>query len=516
MLALPARAQDCYIPATGDAYLWADGQGTVYGYSITYNTCQDPNVYVQVYAELDDSGWYALDSGTDTEYYGNNAEVDTAATVFYAGDYYEYGAYEYYDDCGDGGWEPASPGYSEYMTWSPAPNEVPTVTSTYPDDSGGDPTWTPGGGFYNGAYEVQFSGEDLTGEIPTVSDSGCTSNSPGVPPYVVAAWQTSDSAVVTLVTVSSSLVGGCYLYASLLTAGIAAFLQGPAPPPPPPTLSVTLNGATVQAGSTVYISPTPSLPLLASLTPGSGGSLTGTATWTGNMAYTPNNFVYSLALGPVVQAATATWDIGSLLGGSFAGGSAQIQATYQGSPYSLSFTILGQNPSVATVKSAIGTNPWFIQQLANYESGGYRQFLASGYPVFGAPNGFGIMQVDYNANVYDLWTWTTNVNDGLAINAGNANAAKSAWTAQYNNWTAYNNGAAPSAQVPMYANVTWGTNPCVFSYAPSSGQYPFSDGIWIKFYNTGSGGTPFITFANGAWSTNDGQSYVSRVCSTSP
>ena len=254
VLALPARAQDCYIPATGDAYLWADGLGDVYGYSITYNTCQDPNVYVQVYAELDDAGWYALDSGTDIEYFGNDAEVDIAATVFYAGNYYQYGVHQYYE-CGYSGWEPASPEYTEYMAWSPAPNAVPTVTSTYPTDSGGDPTWTPGGGFYNGAYEVAFEGEELTGEIPTVSDSGCTSNSPGVPPYVVAAWETADNEVWTTVTVSSSLASACYLNVALLDWPVVALLA-PQQVPQPTISGITPAQLLVGAATQITIAGT--------------------------------------------------------------------------------------------------------------------------------------------------------------------------------------------------------------------------------------------------------------------
>jgi hypothetical protein len=230
-LALPARAQDCYYPATGDSYLYADGQGDVYGYSVTYNTCQDPGIAAMVSAALTDAGGYYLDSGSDAEYYnGADAVVNTAATVFYAGNYYQYGLHQYYDAyCEE--YAAANPMYTEYMAYSPAPNEVPTVTSVWPDDSGGDPSWTPGGG----PYEVAFSGEDLTGEIPSVTDTGCSSA------YAVSAWQTADSAVWTNVTVLAYPASACYVSFSLLGA-LAQVLLAPAPPP---TITASIhNGST--------------------------------------------------------------------------------------------------------------------------------------------------------------------------------------------------------------------------------------------------------------------------------
>jgi hypothetical protein len=56
------------------------------------------------------------------------------------------------------------------------------------------------------------------------------------------------------------------------------------------------------------------------------------------------------------------------------------------------------------VKSAIGTSPWFIQQLANHESPGYKQFDGGGNPVWGSPNGYGIMMVEDPSASQDLWS----------------------------------------------------------------------------------------------------------------
>jgi len=65
--------------------------------------------------------------------------------------------------------------------------------------------------------------------------------------------------------------------------------------PPPPTLQVTWNGTPVSSGSTVYITPVPSLPLVASLIPGAQGvTLTATASWTVGINYIgPGSYEYS-------------------------------------------------------------------------------------------------------------------------------------------------------------------------------------------------------------------------------
>jgi len=231
-LSLPARAQDCSgNPAAGDSYLYADGQGDLYGYSTTYNTCSDPNIGLLANGLLYDPQSNVLDNENDAEWYnGNDATAYTAATAFYPGNYQQWG-YHYYSYYGYEGWCSASPGWTYYTAYSDPPNVVPTVTNTWPTDSGGDPTWTVGGGPYSGAYEVAFIGEDLTGEIPSVTDTGCPSA------YSVSAWQTADSQVWTTVTVLSSPVSACYVTFALLGWPVVVLLS----PPPPPPITVTIH-----------------------------------------------------------------------------------------------------------------------------------------------------------------------------------------------------------------------------------------------------------------------------------
>jgi hypothetical protein len=110
--------------------------------------------------------------------------------------------------------------------------------------------------------------------------------------------------------------------------------------------------------------------------------------------------------------ASSPFDIDAASTPTYCGGTATLTYTYQNVTGSISFTILGQSPDVDVVRAQLGSSPWYIQQLANSESPGYQQFQSNGYPIVGAPNGYGIMQIDYANTVYDLWTWTTNVFDG--------------------------------------------------------------------------------------------------------
>jgi hypothetical protein len=86
-----------------------------------------------------------------------------------------------------------------------------------------------------------------------------------------------------------------------------------------------------------------------------------------------------------------------------------------------------------------------------------------------------------------------------------------------NAWNLYN-AQNPGNPVTMEANIVTGN--CTFSYTPSGGQHSFSDGIWIKFYNTGSAGNPYVVFHNvngqWKWDMQDGQLYVQDVCNKVP
>jgi len=282
------------------------------------------------------------------------------------------------------------------------------------------------------------------------------------------------------------------------------------------TLSATWNGSPVSQGSTVWITPAPALSLVASLVPTAGGSLPSglNITWAFQSTYTgPDGIAYS-SFWEAPQPANNSWNVNQALGpGSAPGGSALLSASYQGNASTIAFTILGQNPSPSAIQSALGTNPWFIQGIAQQESAD-QQFSSAGYPYWTNNSGYGIMQLDPPRSVADMWVWTTNVQDGVnEVNSIQGNAVIT-WQNQVNAWNAYNVQHS-SNPVPMQPNISTGN--CTFSYTPSAGQHLFSDAIWIKFYNTGPYSQyPYLVFQNGQWVVQDGQNYVQYVCSKIP
>jgi hypothetical protein len=109
------------------------------------------------------------------------------------------------------------------------------------------------------------------------------------------------------------------------------------------------------------------------------------------------------------------------------------------------------------------------------------------------------------------------VNDGLAINTANGSAATASWARQVSNWQAYNQAQDQLGLSEVLMKDQVSTGACVFSNNPTGSQHPFSDGIWIKFYNTGPNNKyPFLVFVNGGWTVQDRAKYVNVVCNTNP
>lgn len=76
-------------------------------------------------------------------------------------------------------------------------------------------------------------------------------------------------------------------------------------------------------------------------------------------------------------------------------------------------SIRGDNPSKAAVKAAL---PDVRSKVLAYMESRFRQFDASGLPLFGPPHGFGIMQLDNPpATARQIWDWRSNVAGGLAL-----------------------------------------------------------------------------------------------------
>ena len=76
-------------------------------------------------------------------------------------------------------------------------------------------------------------------------------------------------------------------------------------------------------------------------------------------------------------------------------------------------SIRGSNPSVRDVKERLGD---LDLQVMAFQESRFAQFKFDGLPLFGVPNGYGIMQLDNPpATASQIWDWQTNIDAGIAL-----------------------------------------------------------------------------------------------------
>jgi hypothetical protein len=326
-----------------------------------------------------------------------------------------------------------------------------------------------------------------------------------------------------------------------------------------PTLQVTCNGQTVTANSsTCFISADPAFPqLVASLTPATNVQWTFTAVYDSppyQVKNDPSWYYWEYTCS--ASGSGSSWNVANT--GGICGGSATISYTgsYNGS---ITFNILGYNPTVSAVQTALSaypwmpSQPWYLFQLVNQESS-YYQFCPapplkatnctaarSNWPHWGPPEGFGLTQVDLTQNppsVYQsvIWDWTQSVTLGSRILQHDIANASSSWAQSLLDYSSYVNGTLTNGVVPPYlappSDVLEGGPPgggCLFSYnyPAKEGTHPYSDAIAMKYYNAGAGspyeqfvGPTSATAFDGHWAFSpyggNGTDYVNAVCTATP
>jgi len=83
--------------------------------------------------------------------------------------------------------------------------------------------------------------------------------------------------------------------------------------------------------------------------------------------------------------------------------------------------IRGKNP---TKELILGRLVNIELQVTAYRESRFRQFDQAGKPLFGAPNGFGIMQIDNPpATITQIWNWQSNIDAGRTLWAQKAKDA---------------------------------------------------------------------------------------------
>lgn len=77
------------------------------------------------------------------------------------------------------------------------------------------------------------------------------------------------------------------------------------------------------------------------------------------------------------------------------------------------FGILADNPSKSDVKASLGS---IELQVIAYKESRFKQFDNTSLPLFGPPNGFGVMQLDNpRPTARQLWDWRQNIAGGVAL-----------------------------------------------------------------------------------------------------
>jgi len=229
-------------------------------------------------------------------------------------------------------------------------------------------------------------------------------------------------------------------------------------------------------------------------------------------------------------------------------GSFQYQAAQEGGPVTVTyviydglgaevtegtrtFTILGQQPSTASIDGQIASNPWFFSSMI-YQESTYQQYnltthdvnnASVGYPKYSYDGyGTGLTQIDPRKNTIvdaDFWSWSQNITDGRTILNGYAlSTSTTFWNSQVSQMNSQNPGTYPAPTNFPY---------CRFAY-PQGGSHLYRDADWINAYN-GTGGNGiyppgyFIYWVQkvgtkpGYWVVkNNVRTYVSDVCNTAP
>jgi hypothetical protein len=244
-------------------------------------------------------------------------------------------------------------------------------------------------------------------------------------------------------------------------------------------LQVSSNGTVLNQRDCAYIDATPSMPqITVRIVTVDGSPVSGNAAWQLKTTFkqtmpkgtppipesntTPQN--------PATVAANQPWNI--QFDSQVFGGNAVLEWTYNDQKQiPFSFRICGTNPDFDTLRKYISDNvPYFFawktalhetnasqfceqyrQQSPNYCS----QSANWGWPVFGPPAGYGIMQLDPAPSQDSLWNWQAAVlaaKDRLDSLAGTPqygtdSAAYHFWIRQVRQWNLYNGPRTPQARV---------------------------------------------------------------------
>ncbi len=308
-------------------------------------------------------------------------------------------------------------------------------------------------------------GRYYTGNYYGVSGSWVSSN-PSVAPIQTGGWMTGAAVGTATFTATAFLPASMYYCAYNPSCSNANENFQSTNPTTVFTIQVYNGGTQIAKNQTVYISAAPQMPnIQAQLV----GAASGTSVnWALQFTYQPGDGVSYNGNFSGSTNGSAMWTVPWST--SFVGGNGTFTATYNGVPATFPFVVQGTNPAATAIDSYIGgqSGPWFWPLIISEESA-YQQF-SGGKPLFGAPHGFGLSQVDPPPSVYDLWNWQQDLADGLAQLNSKQSGAFTFWSNQVNQWNTWNS-AHPTLQASgAYSNAG---GPCQFQFPDVGGTYDF-------------------------------------------
>jgi hypothetical protein len=252
---------------------------------------------------------------------------------------------------------------------------------------------------------------------------------------------------------------------------------------------------------------------------------------------------------PAPLPANQAWNIS--FGNQFIGGDATLTYSYDGTSNTsipFSFNICGDNgnPTATAIQSQLTSGPWYMYQIGEWESGLLQFCVVPNRwckspevpygPIFGSPQGFGIMQLDTPPDSIQitnltLFDWVQNVSDGVTTGTMYQTDGTDNWN---KNWRAYrqyvkaNPNTAPSPPAPD-SESNCGTFVCIVpggqpftrggitcGTSPASGEHSFGDANGIKRYNGGWYIAWQGTATTPQWKITPGKNnYVANACSES-
>jgi hypothetical protein len=201
-----------------------------------------------------------------------------------------------------------------------------------------------------------------------------------------------------------------------------------------------------------------------------------------------------------------------------------------------SFYVWGANPAYSSnqnktmIDNALvqnGAPPWYAAQILVMESNQTEwQFFNTGRPVWGKPDGIGVMQIEREYQGQDFtsqapyWDFVQNIFDGLAIIGADESWASQFWESQLSQACSSANGtwsgSKCNAAIPAVSSSFVCTNGPggvsePFAYPASGGKISMVEGLAIQHYNGGI----FIYWSAGSWgwfASHADPNYVPGVC----